>query len=162
MPVPKFFKANVFRYLDKNDSEEEILEELTEILKEMKTRNNRPFLMCKYRLGKEQLRIYPEDVHFIAIHHTGCQVFLCKRMKDACQEDILRTTLKINSVEEIFSEACGFVRIHNSYIVNMAYIKEISPTNVRLSDDTILSIARSKMKHFQQAFAKYMASKYEG
>jgi len=161
MPVPKFFRANVFRYLDKNSPEEECVRELCEIVKEMQMRNDSPFIMCKHSIGKERVRMYPEDVLYIAIHHTVCRVFPNDKVKELSREEYLRTSINLNAVADIFSETYGFVRIHNSYIVNMAYIKEISPTSIRLTDGTALSIARSKVKHFQEAFARYMASKYE-
>lgn len=162
MPLPKFFKANAFRYLDKNDSDEEMLCEMTTILKEMVERKDCPFIMCKHSLGKEQIRVYPESVLYVAIRHADSQIFACGKLKELYPEEVLRTNMNLNSVAEIFDESWGFVRIHNSYIVNMAYIKEISSTSVRLIDETVLSIARSKEKHFRQVFAKFMASKYEG
>ena len=70
--------------------------------------------------------------------------------------------MNLNKVAEIFNESCGFVRIHNSYIVNMAYIEKTIDHAVVLTDGIILNIARSREKHFQEVFAKYMASKYKG
>ena len=162
MPVPQFFKANVFRYLDKNALEKECGEELDAILKEMELRNENPFLMCNINSGKEQIRVYPEDILYIAIRYKGCQVYTDKRTSQLSEEDVLRIGMNIKEVEQIFNESCGFVRIHNSYIVNMAYIKEVAETYIKLLDDTQLNVARSKMKKFRQIFTGYMASKYEG
>jgi len=162
MPLPKFFKAKAFRYLDKNDSDEEMRKELTAILVEVAERNVSPFIMCKHNLGNEQIRVYAENILYIAIRHLDSQIFPYGKIKETYQNAILRSPLSLNSVANIFDESCGFVRIHNSYIVNMAYIRDISPTAVRLIDNTELSIARSKLKNFQQVFAKFMASKYEG
>ena len=162
MPVPQFFRANVFRYLDKNVPEKECGEELDAILKEMELRNENPFLMCNINSGKEQIRVYPEDVLYIAIRYKGCQVYTNKRTLKEPTEDVLRISMNIKEVEHIFDESCGFVRIHNSYIVNMAYIMEVSETYIKLLDNTQLNVARSKMKKFRQIFTEYMASKYEG
>ena len=162
MPVPKFFKANVFRYLDKNIAEDEYGEELTAILKEMELRNEKPFIMCNINTGREQIRVYPEDVLYIAIRYKGCQIFPAKRIVNDPAKEILRTSMNLKEVERIFDVSCGFVRIHNSYIVNMAYIREVSEKFIRLLDGTQLNVARSKMKEFRQVFAGYMASKYEG
>lgn len=162
MPVPKFFKANAFRYLDKNDPDEELLVELTAIMKEMIARKNSPFIMCKYSSGKDQIRIYSESILYIAIRGSGCQIFAYGKLKEAYPTETLRINMNLNSVAEIFDESHGFVRIHNSYIVNMAYIMKTSTEGVELIDGTLLSIARSKLKHFQQVFAMFAASKYEG
>ena len=162
MPVPKFFKANAFRYLDKHDSEEDMLREMTAIIKQMVDRKDSPFLMCKYSSGKDQIRIYPESVLYIAIRGGGCRAYAYGKLKQMYPTDTLRIKMDINSVAEIFTEKWGFVRLHNSYIVNMAYIVKMSATEVELVDGTRLSVARSKYKHFQQAFAQMAASKYEG
>lgn len=162
MPIPQFFRANVFRYLDKNVSAKECREELNAILKEMELRNENPFIMCNIDSGQEQIRIYPEDVLYIAIRYKGCQVYPNKRIIKDPIEEMLRTNLNLKEVEHIFNESCGFVRIHNSYIVNMAYITEISEAYITLLDNTQLNIARSKMKEFRKIFTGYIASKYEG
>lgn len=162
MPIPQFFRANVFRYLDKNISEAECREELDAILKEMELRNVNPFIMCNINAGKEQIRVYPEDVLYITIRYKGCRIYPNKRILKESAEDVLRISMNLKEVERIFDESCGFVRIHNSYIVNMAYIKEVSETYIKLLDDTQLNVARSKMKEFRQKFTGYMASKYEG
>lgn len=162
MPTPQFFKANVFRYLDKNALEKECREELHAILREMEVRNEKPFLMCNINSGKEQIRVYSEDILYIAIRYKGCQVYTNKRTSKLPEEDVLRISMNIKEMEQIFDETCGFVRIHNSYIVNMAYITEVAETYIKLSDNTQLNVARSKMKRFRQIFTGYMASKYEG
>lgn len=161
-PIPKFFKANVFRYLDKNSSIEEYGEEIISILKEMELRNENPFLMCNINSGKEQLRVCPEEVQYITIRYKGCQVFPKQGILEESKKDILRLSMNLKEVEQIFDESCGFTRIHNSYIVNMAYIREVSETYIKLLDGTQLNVARSRMKKFRQVFTEYMASKYEG
>ncbi len=162
MPIPQYFKANVFRYLDKNVSEEEYREDVEAILKEMELRNTAPFIMCYIDTGREQVRAYAEDILYIAIRYKGCQIYQDKRRANGSADIVLRTNMSLKELEDIFNESCGFVRIHNSYIVNMAYIKEVSETYVTLLDNTQLNVARSKMKGFRQKFTGYMASKYEG
>lgn len=161
-PVPKYFKANAFRYLDKNDSHDVMLSEMADIMKELVARKNKPFILCKYGLGKDRFRVYPDSVLYIAIRHAGCQVYAYGKLKEKYPTEVLRSTMKLNTVAELFDEEQGFARIHNSYIVNMAYILKASSESVELIDGTKLSVARSKIRYFQQTFAKFAASKYEG
>lgn len=161
-PLPKFFKANAYRYLEKRNSDEVMLEEMKEIIAEMVSRKTHPFLMCKYGPGKEQIRVYPHSVLYVSILHAACQLFACGKLKERYPTETLRIKMNLNQVAEIFNESCGFVRIHNSYIVNMAYIEKTIDHAVVLTDGIILNIARSREKHFQKVFAKYMASKYKG
>lgn len=155
MPVPEHFKAGVFRYLEKNKSEEEIVSELNDIIAELVKRKERPHVICKYTGGKDLLRVYPESVLYIAIRGKGCQVFPYGELKERFPNETLRITQSLNQVEKVFTEEYGFSRIHNSYIVNMAYITNISRTSVKLVEGTELSVARSKVKSFQEAFARY-------
>ena len=155
MPVPEHFKAGAFRYLEKNKSEEEIVSELNDIIAELVKRKERPYVICKYSTGKEQVRVFPESVLYIAIKGNGCEVFAYGKVKEQFPNEILRITEKLNQVAQVFTEEYGFSRIHNSYIVNMSYITNISRTCVKLVDGTELTVARSKIKSFQKAFAQY-------
>lgn len=159
-PVPKHFKAGAYRYLEKENSDEEMLAELNDIVSEMVKRKERPYLMCKYSSGRDQIRIYPESILYIAIKGTGCQIFAYGKIKEKFPKEILRTTMNLNSIAEVFNEEYGFARIHNSYIVNMSYITHISKASVRLVEGTELNVARSKIRYFQQAFAQFGVSKY--
>ncbi len=162
MPTPKFFKANAFRYLDKTDSDEVLIEEMTAVMKEVAVRKDRPFIMCKCGQGKDQIRVFPESVLYATIRYTGCQVFTYGKLKEMYPTEILRTNIDLNSIEEIFNEEQGFVRIHKSFLVNMAYIMKTSTESIELIDGTILNVARSRMKGFKEKFVKYAAAKYEG
>lgn len=155
MPVPEHFKAGAFRYLEKNKLEEEIVSELNDIIVELVKRKARPYVICKHSSGKDQIRIYPESVLYIAIRGNGCQVFAHGKVKEQFPNEILRITQNLNQVVQVFTEEYGFSRIHNSYIVNMSYITHISRTCVKLVDGTELTVARSKIKAFQKAFAQY-------
>ena len=162
MPTPKFFKANAFRYLDKTDSYEQLVEEMTAVMKELIVRKDRPYILCKYGQGKDQIRVYSESILYLAIHYKGCQVFAYGKVKEMYSAETLRTTMDISAVEEILNESQGFVRIHKSFLVNMAYIMKTSADNIELIDGTVLNVARSRRKEFKEKFVKYVASKYEG
>ena len=162
MPVPKYFKANAFRYLDKSASLEDMRNEMTAIMKEMVARKDQPYVMCKYGRGKDQIRVYAESILYIEKRHGGSTIIPHGRLKEEYPTEILRTNLDLTSLEEIFEEAHNFVRLHNSYLVNMAYIMGVTKESIELIDGTILNVARSKSKNFHEKFAKYASSKYEG
>lgn len=161
-PTPKFFKADAYRYLLKDLPENEIRDEMSEIIKEMITRKQYPYLMCKYTAGKDQVRVYAESILYIAIYHSGSEVGVCGKLKKMYPNETLRVNESINKIGEVFNESCGFVRIHNSYIVNMAHIEHTTPQTVTLNGGIVLNIARSKSQYFQAEFAKFMSSKYKG
>lgn len=162
MPTSRFFKANPFRYLLKSYSNDEMLSEVTEILEEVKARKDYPFVMCKYSSGKDQIRVYPESILYIAIRHENSEIFAYGKLKEQYPKEILRVNMNLNTISKIFNENCGFARAHNSYIVNMAYVVFTGPQSVKLIDGTELTISRSRSKEFHQAFAKFVAAKYKG
>lgn len=49
-----------------------------------------------------------------------------------------------------------FCRCHNSFLVNMGYIKEISRTGLTLRDGTKLPVGRQFYNHMQSSFIRYM------
>lgn len=161
-PSPKSFMAAPYRYLLKSYSDEEMLEEMRAIMVEMVRRKNLPYLMCSYGSGKNLVRIPMEDILYIAIRNGGTEIFLYGRLKELYSENVLRSTKKLNEIVDIFNENNGFVRAHHSYIINMAYIVEMRPNDVKLIDGTDLTVSRAKSKDFQKAFAKFMAAKYTG
>ena len=160
-PAAEHFKVTPYRYLLKRYTDDEMLKEMAEIVDKMKEQKSYPYILCKYSLGKDRIRVYPESVLYIAIRYGNSQVFACGKLKEHFPNEILRTGISLDAVYEVFNESCGFVRAHNSYIVNMAYIVEASAQSVTLTDGTKLTIARSRSKEFQRAFAGFMAAKYK-
>lgn len=49
-----------------------------------------------------------------------------------------------------------FIRCHKSYLVNCAYVKSFSPTEIVCTGGTILPMGRTHYKSFKEAFLKYL------
>lgn len=161
-PTAEHFKVTPYRYLLKKYTDDEMLAEMNEIVDKMREQKNYPYIMCKYSTGKDQIRVYPESILYIAIRYETSEIFACGKLKEQFPNETLRTGMNLNDVYAIFNEGCGFVRAHNSYIINMAYIMEANAQSVKLTDGTTLTIARSRSREFQKAFAGFMAAKYKG
>lgn len=161
-PTSESFKVTPFRYLLKSYTDDEMLSEMNEIIDEMKNRKNYPYLMCKYSACKEQIRVYLDSILYIAIRNKGCEVAACGKIKELYPNEVLRINKPLESVCEIVNERYGFVRAHNSYVVNMAYIIETTPKSIRLVDGTELTVSRMRSKEFQKTFAEFVAAKYKG
>lgn len=161
-PTSESFKVTPFRYLLKSYTDDKMLNEMREIIDEMKSRKNYPYLMCKYSACKEQIRVYLDSILYIAIRHKGCEVVVCGKIKELYPNEVLRINRSLEDVCEIVNERYGFVRAHNSYIVNMAYIIETTPKSIKLVDGTELTVSRIRSKEFQRIFAEFVAAKYKG
>ena len=160
-PSPKSFKAAPYRYLMKNYTDEEMIVEMQAILKEMVSRKKNLYIMCKYGTGKGQIRVSARDILYIAIRNVGTQIFPYGELKEIYPDEMLRSNMDLNTISKVFDEKNGFVRAHNSYIINMAYVVEMSPGIVKMADGTQLTVSRARSKEFQSEFAKFMAAKYE-
>lgn len=160
-PAAEHFRVSPYRYLLKRYTDDEMLQEMKDIVDKMQEQKSYPYIMCKYSAGKEQIRVYPESILYIAIRYGGSEVFACGKLKKQFPNETLRTGMSLNAVYETLNESCGFVRAHNSYIINMAYIVGMDVQSVKLSDGTTLTIARSRSKEFQNVFARFMAAKYK-
>lgn len=162
-PSPISFKASPFRYLLKNSTDDEMKEEMQVILKEMEHRKEQPYVMCKYSSsGKNQIRVAAEDILYIAIRNEGTQIFPYGKLKEIYPNETLRSNMDMKTISNAFNEKYGFVRAHNSYIINMAHIVEVKSNIVKLADGTQLNVSRARAKEFQMAFTKFMAAKYKG
>ena len=60
----------------------------------------------------------------------------------------------LNALENEFS-GFNFLRTHQSYLVNMRYIKRLTRYSVLLSNGTRLEIPKVRYKHVEEAFIAY-------
>ncbi|MBD5395734.1 MAG: response regulator transcription factor [Lachnospiraceae bacterium] len=159
-PEIDHFKAGVYRYLLKNFTNDQMVREMAEVMKEVKRTKEIPYVLCKYSSGKDQIKVSADDILYIAIRNNASEVFACGKIKEQFPYETLRVNMRLNEISQIFNEEAGFARAHNSYIINMAYITVINSDSVKLVDETMLPISRSKSKEFHQAFAKFSGAKY--
>lgn len=61
---------------------------------------------------------------------------------------------KLGDMELTFTDA-GFVRIHQSYLVNMHYISEISRYQAELANGDVLKIPKKRYKHVLDKYTAY-------
>lgn len=71
------------------------------------------------------------------------------------EETIISYTMyeTLNNVSKMFTK--DFVRIHQSYLVNLRFIRKLVGNDVLLSNDNLLPIARSKLKEVRNRVAIY-------
>lgn len=158
-PFPMSFKANPFRYFLKENTDDEMIREMTEVIMEMKEKKQEPFIICQSK-SKEKIRVYPESVAYISKHKNYSNIHLVGKLAESHPEENMRAAMQLNDVHRIFNENCGFVRAHNSYIINMSYIVSIESHYVKLTTGEYLSFSRARSSEFKQVFARFVAAKY--
>ena len=61
---------------------------------------------------------------------------------------------RLDDVEELLKEKC-FCRIHQSFLVNLKYVKDIVGDKVMLENGEELNISRSKYKKTKKEWISY-------
>lgn len=158
-PFPLSFKASPFRYLLKEFTEAEMISEMVEIIHEMEAKKQNPFIICQSK-SKEKIRVYPESVAYISKYKEYSIIHVVGKLAESYPGENLRSAMKLNDIHQIFDEDCGFVRAHNSYIINMSCIVSIESHYVKLTTGEYLSFSRARSNEFKQVFAKFVAAKY--
>ncbi len=156
-PTVRCFESAPFRYLLKGHTDASIQREMKTIIQEIKNRKIEPFIVGNRYCNTVKLK--PEEILYIAIAKHGSSIHVCPHIKKYEFENNL--TCK-ERVEELYSvlKDFGFAYAHNSYIVNLRYVKRKTATELELSDGTILSVSRSKEKELRAKLARSMAKKY--
>lgn len=158
-PFPLSYKANPFRYLLKEFSEEEMISEMAEVIQEMKAKKQNPFIICQSK-SKDKIRVYPESVTYISKYKEYSIIHVVGKLADSYPGENLRASMRLNDIHKVFNEDCGFVRAHNSYIINMSCIVSIESHYVKLVTGEYLSFSRARASEFKRVFAGFIAAKY--
>ena len=97
------------------------------------------------------VKLMPSDILYIENSKHGSMIHICKEKIEYEFEKKLTTNYKLDELYRKLNRY-GFEYGHNSYLINLRYVnKMLSKGEVRLTDGTILSISRSKLKRFRTA-----------
>lgn len=126
--APEGYEVNAFRYVLKSDIQKKLPLYLPEALAQLRTERE----TLKIRSGGDQSHIpladilYMESQQHTVIIHTAQKEYRCYHSLTALEGEL---------------EVKGFLRIHNSYLVNMAQLTRYSSTEAALSDGTVLRVS---------------------
>lgn len=96
-------------------------------------------------IGDRRITIYSRSLQYIEAHGSYSKLITHDN------KYLVRATLK-DWEEQLLQY--GFIRIHKSYLVNIAYIRSIEK-NVILDNGNTLKVSRRKGKALQDTFRKY-------
>ncbi|MCM1083936.1 MAG: LytTR family DNA-binding domain-containing protein [Clostridium sp.] len=158
-PTVKSFEPNPFRYLLKSYTNPKMVTELKIILHEVEAKKAEPVILGSWY--HYSVLFKPADILYISNNRNArSRLYIHPKSKYFSTEQKMASRQKLNTLYQILKDY-GFAYAHNSYIVNLRYIKRISPTELELTDGTLLSISRSKEKGLRTALAAYVSKKYE-
>ncbi len=140
------FKVEPIRYILKTDNnyEKSVYESLDAICKKMDYQSHIreiQFREGSKKISLEKIMYIESDLHQVIFY--------------ILENKIITYTMyeKLNNIPNLLTD--DFIRIHQSYIVNMKYISKITRTHVILLGGTELPVARSKEKEVKNKFAIY-------
>lgn len=141
------YKVKAFRYLIKGDKNfDQLLEEcLDEMLKDMDYGIRR--ISFEFKEGEKELPI--DNIIYIEsdLHTINFYVSRCKKRK-------YTMTSTLNEIEKKM-EGCGFLRIHQSFLVNLKHVKNIRTYAAEMDNGAKLSIPRTKYRFVKEAYVEY-------
>lgn len=133
--------VNAFRYINKDNMEEEIREALASLRN--LNRNNKKIELNIISVGK--IEVSENDILFIEtekrnlIVHTKKKDYICTNsMKEVCEK----------------LERDGFFRCHQSYLVNLDEVETFDDKDIFLTNKERVMLSKRQRKPFREAFYK--------
>lgn len=155
-PTPETFLMAPYRFIQKQNPIEETRGFLSDAVEKMVKE-------CQAMLtidcgGKQHLVDFCDVIYIDKSKHSRT-VHLHPEAKQRIGEEPCTTALSFDELIRRY-EQYGLAYPHNSYLVNLRYVRSFDKETVTLKDSTILSIARSKAKEFCTRLNGYWGSKY--
>lgn len=136
------YKVRASRFLVKDELEATLPECLDEILGELARKNQKvffPFVEGDIELEVQKI-VYIETERHKNIFHTTNEMYSLYRKLDEIEEELV---------------PFGFVRIHQSFLVNMQYIEKISGYVLRLTTGKEISVPKTRYPYVKREYAIY-------
>lgn len=140
------YKVDAIRYLLKTDGnfEYSVYESLDAVFQKMQYKPS----IKEFAFQEGTRKVSLEKIIYIESNLHKLTFYLVE--KGIVQYTMYET---LNHIAGMFSG--DFVRIHQSYLVNLRFVRKITGNNLLLSDNQTLPVARSKRKEVCQKVAMY-------
>ena len=119
-------------------------------------------VMAAYRKDRSHIRFSSESneidvmpVHIVYAETEGRHLKI--HMVNELRAEIV-VSMTMSDLTDLLQER-GFLRIHQSYLVNMAYIQRIKSTGIWLNDDIKLPISARNYKYLKQEYLHWKGMK---
>lgn len=92
-------------------------------------------------------KVAPRDIYYIEIIGRKCRVMQEKEEWD--------TRVSMEELEKLLLNQ-GFIRCHQSFLVNFRYVREFCSSSMKLTDGRSVPVSKHRIKEVRQAFFEYM------
>lgn len=145
--APEGYEVDAFRYLAKSELEKKLPTYFEDALAMCRTRQRKVEILCE---GES----VPIPVQSLAwIESQGREQYL--HLVGGCREQLI-TRLTMTQLEDLLVPH-GFLRIHKSYLVNMAYLQSFQSTSAVLTIGQTLPVGARSYRDNKQKFVRWQA-----
>ncbi len=139
------FAAAPFRFLRKSRLDEELPRIVQDALKEMqKSAPAGILLQCR----QTQISVNPLKVLYIESNLKNQVIHLT--------DGTLEVNYRLKDLEPLFVP-CGFIKPHNSFLVNYRFISSIQTRDVLLDNGELLPVSKHRLSEFKKAYLKLIS-----
>lgn len=129
------YEVHPFHFLDKPVAQARLNEVMDSYMK-MKKRDRETFT---FNVNKAQHTVYLSDVLYFSSERRHINVI--------CSDEIHAFYGKLNDVEDyVASKKCKFIRIHQSFLVNLRHVKEYHYASLVMSNGDELQISKENRR----------------
>lgn len=107
------------------------------------------------RLSSDNVEIDISPTHITYVETDGRRLKLHLKNEP---RDVLMINMTMMELTELLQER-GFLRVHQSYLVNMLYVQQMKSTGVWLTDSTRLPISARNYKELKQNYLRWKGMK---
>lgn len=140
------FAASPFRFLRKSRLDEELPQIVRDLLAQLK-KQAPTSIVLQYR--QAQITVNPLKVLYIESNLKTQVIHLPERN--------LEINVRLKDLEPQFLPF-GFLKPHNSYLVNYRYIASINKSELRLDNGELLPISRHRLKAFKEEYLEHISA----
>lgn len=162
-PTDRSFKAMAYRYLYKEYTDEKMVSEMREVIEKMKSHKAEPVIIVHNYFKQMKLKL--DEILYIELARRGSRINVCPDVDLRDMNGDLLSNEKLSDLYELLKDF-GFAYAHNSYIVNLKYVKKILADELAFVKwenekyERRLSVSRTKIKELKKAYAKELGKKY--
>lgn len=138
------FEVNTLRYLLKPIQKEQLFKTFDLILKKRKEKLSK---LITLNQGQRFFQIPFADILYFET--------VDRKLRAVTSQKEYIIDNKINEVDKFVADK-GFFRIHKSYLINLAYVKEYDQATVTMQNGDVVYMSRLRIKAFKESFRLYL------
>lgn len=138
------YKVGAFRYLLKDTLDTSFLECMEGVLQKF-------YINTEFCLELNGRNTYLKAEDICLVESRGHRLFFLSAHD---QSIIASKTMKLADIEQIL-KGYGFLRVHQSFLVNMKYITKISGYRLELEQKITLNVPKNRYQYVKQEYAFY-------